>query len=85
MYVAPEARGRGIGRALLQAAVDHARTREGLHRIGLAVTTTNAPARGLYRAFGFAGYGVEPDAYRIDGRSYDSELMTLALEDVPAA
>lgn len=81
MYVAPEARGQGIGRALLDALVAHARSIEGVHRLELGVTTTNAPARALYRAFGFVPYGVQPDAYRADGRSWDSELMTLALED----
>ncbi len=80
MYVVPEARGRGLGRALLQALVDHAHTLEGLHRLELGVTTTNTAARGLYAAFGFVPYGVQPDAYRSGGRSWDTELMTMALE-----
>jgi ribosomal protein S18 acetylase RimI-like enzyme len=83
MYVAPEARGRGMGRALLEAVVAHARSIEGVHRLDLGVTTTNTAARELYRAFGFVSYGIQPDAYRADGQSYDTELMTLALEDVP--
>lgn len=81
MYVVPEARGRGVGRAVLRALVDHARTLDGVHRLELGVETTNTPARALYLAAGFTPYGVQPDAYRADGRSYDSELMTLALED----
>ncbi|HST59189.1 MAG TPA: GNAT family N-acetyltransferase [Longimicrobium sp.] len=80
MYVVPEARGRGLGRALLAALVDHARGLEGLHRLELGVTTTNTAARGLYVAFGFIPYGVQPDAYRSDGRSWDTELMTMALD-----
>jgi RimJ/RimL family protein N-acetyltransferase len=80
MYVAPEARGRGVGRALLEAIVAHARTVEGLHRLELGVETTNAAARALYLAFGFTPYGVQPDAYRLDGTSWDSELMTLDLD-----
>jgi ribosomal protein S18 acetylase RimI-like enzyme len=82
MYVAPEARGHGLGRALLQALADHARTLDGVHRLELGVTTTNTPARELYRAFGFVTYGIQPDAYRADGVSWDSELMTLALESI---
>ncbi|HYW10592.1 MAG TPA: GNAT family N-acetyltransferase [Longimicrobium sp.] len=80
MYVVPEARGRGMGRALLGALVDHARTLEGLHRLELGVTTTNTAARGLYVAFGFVPYGVQPDSYRAGGQSWDTELMTMALE-----
>lgn len=79
MYVVPEARGRGLGRALLHALVDHARTLEGLHRLELGVTTTNTAARGLYAACGFAPYGVHPDSHRADGQSWDTELMTMAL------
>lgn len=83
MYVAPEARGRGVGRALLQAIVDHARTIDGLDRLELGVESTNVPARALYRAFGFVAYGVQPDAYRADGQSWDSELMSMSLADAP--
>lgn len=80
MYVVPEARGRGLGRALLQALVEHARTMEGLGRLELGVTTTNTAARGLYHAFGFTTYGVQPDSHRADGQSWDTELMTMPLE-----
>ena len=30
-------------------------------------------------AFGFVTYGIEPDAYKLDGRYWDSEMMTLDL------
>ena len=83
MYVAPEARGRGVGRAILQALADHARTLEGVERLDLGVTVSNAAARGLYAAFGFVTWGVQPDAYRADGRSWDSEMMTMALGNAP--
>lgn len=83
MYVAPEARGRGVGRALLRMIVDHARTVQGLDRLELGVETTNAPARALYRALGFVPYGVQPDAYRDAGQSWDAELMSMAIGDAP--
>jgi ribosomal protein S18 acetylase RimI-like enzyme len=83
MYVAPEARGRGLGRALLRALADHARTLEGVERLDLGVTVPNAAARGLYAAFGFVTWGVQPDAYRSEGRAWDTEMMTMALEDAP--
>lgn len=82
MYVVPEARGRGLGHALLAALVEHARTLDGVERLELGVEAANTSARALYHAFGFATYGVHPDAYRADGRSFDAELMTMALTGI---
>jgi ribosomal protein S18 acetylase RimI-like enzyme len=79
MYVAPEARGRGVGRALLQALVEHARTMEGVDRLDLSLEATNTAARELYRAFGFVTWGVQPDAYRAGGQSWDAEMMWMAI------
>jgi ribosomal protein S18 acetylase RimI-like enzyme len=78
MYVAPEARGRGVGRALVSAIIEHARSL-GMERLVLGVETTNQPARALYHALGFVTYGIEPQAYRLDDEYWDSELMTLTL------
>jgi ribosomal protein S18 acetylase RimI-like enzyme len=50
--VEPFARGRGVGRALLDAAESLARAR-GLHSLSLMVTEDNAPARALYDHAGF--------------------------------
>jgi RimJ/RimL family protein N-acetyltransferase len=56
MMVAREYRGRGVGRALLVAAVDWASAR-GLHKVSLGVFPHNVPALTLYRAFGFVEEG----------------------------
>ena len=78
LYVAPEARGRGVGHALVSVVIQHARSL-GMERLVLGVETTNLPARALYHALGFVTYGIEPRAYRLNGEYWDSELMTLAL------
>ncbi|HZX68945.1 MAG TPA: GNAT family N-acetyltransferase [Candidatus Elarobacter sp.] len=52
MAVEPAARGRGVGRALLDAAEAHARA-EGLPHMSLMVTDENAPARALYDGAGY--------------------------------
>jgi GNAT superfamily N-acetyltransferase len=49
VFVAPDRRRRGVARALLREAIDHAR-RERLRRVLLR---TSEPARGLYASEGF--------------------------------
>jgi ribosomal protein S18 acetylase RimI-like enzyme len=78
VYVAPEVRGKGVARQLMEAAIARARSEwAGLRQIHLAVVATNAPARRLYRRLGFEVYGVEPAALHVDGRDLDEELMVL--------
>jgi GNAT superfamily N-acetyltransferase len=52
LYVVPERRGRGLGRALLEAAMDHARER-GAARIDLNTSVGDVAARALYESVGF--------------------------------
>lgn len=81
VYVAPEGRGRGLGRALLTATIALARAQPDLEQIALAVVTENAAALALYRALGFVEYGIERRALRVGGRYYDEALLTLQLHD----
>lgn len=81
MYVAPEARGRGVGRALMEALIAHARTLDGVERLTLGVEGGNESARALYQSLGFVTYGNEPQAYALDGQYWDSELMSLDLRE----
>jgi ribosomal protein S18 acetylase RimI-like enzyme len=83
MYTAPEVRGRGVGKALLDAAIARVRAADGIEQILLAVTTQNTPARRLYAARGFQTYGVERHALKVGDRYYDEELMVLWLNGVP--
>jgi ribosomal protein S18 acetylase RimI-like enzyme len=52
LFVAPEARRGGLGRALVAEAIERARAR-GCRRIELDTAETNAAARALYGAMGF--------------------------------
>jgi RimJ/RimL family protein N-acetyltransferase len=79
MYVAPEARGRGAGRALLEAAVAQARAWPGVEQVQLGVNAANGPARALYRVAGFEVFGVERRALRVGDRYVDEEHMVLNL------
>lgn len=86
MYVAPEARGRGIGRALVRETLARARACPGLEQLHLTVVTANTAARSLYRSIGFVEYGVEPRTLKLDdGRYLDEALMWLRLAVGPGA
>jgi RimJ/RimL family protein N-acetyltransferase len=81
MYVDPEWNGKGIGRALLERVIEHAREQLGLRQLHLTVTRGN-PAQGLYERMGFRGYGLEPRALHVgDGDYRDEVLMVLDLLD----
>lgn len=79
MYVAAEARGQGVGTALMGELVELAPTLDYLEEIILAVTVGNVAARSIYRAAGFVPAYVEKRYLKIDGRYYDIEWMTLQL------
>lgn len=74
MAILPEARGRGGGRALLEAIVEHARC-SGAHKLELEVWPDNAPAIGLYASAGFEIEGYRRDHYRRRDGSLRSALL----------
>ena len=78
MYVAPESRGRGQGRALVERVLVLARQWR-VSDVALAVTVGNGAARALYASIGFVSYGVESRGLRVDTRYYDVELMNLRI------
>lgn len=78
MYVQPEAAGRGIGRALVQALLDEARA-DGLELVVLTVTEGNGSAAQLYERCGFRSFGVEPRAIKVGGRPFGKNHMYLLL------
>lgn len=79
MYVAPEARGRGYGRALVETAIERARAMAGLEQVYLAVVTTNTAARSLYLSAGFEVYGIVRRALKLGETYLDEEAMVLWL------
>jgi ribosomal protein S18 acetylase RimI-like enzyme len=83
MYVAAEARGRGVGRALVEAAVARARAWPGLAQIVLGVAAHNTAARRLYRSLGFEVFALERRALRLSDRDVDEEHLVLYLDGGP--
>jgi ribosomal protein S18 acetylase RimI-like enzyme len=78
VYVSPESRGKGAGKALMLELIRRAREIEGLEQITL-VASAKLPAQKLYEAVGFQSYGVEPHSLKIGNDYVDDVLMVLWL------
>lgn len=79
VFTRPPFRRRGLGRAVVQAALAHA-SASGARRVNLLVYVPNEPALALYRSLGFVECGVEPEAIRLQEQGHDGVHMTLAME-----
>lgn len=80
MYVAPEVRGQGAGKALMVEAISRAKDFEGVEQIHLQVISQNASAKKLYQSLGFETYGVEPRGLKEGEQYFDEDLMILFLK-----
>ena len=79
MMVARDWRGRGVGAALVAAAIDWGRE-HGLHKLTLSVFPHNEAAIGLYRKFGFVEEGRRvKQMRRANGELWDLIEMGLQL------
>ena len=76
LMVAVGHRRRGIGRALLERAVEWARE-VGVEKLELHVFPHNEPAIRLYEQFGFEREGLRRRHYQRDGELLDAVLMAL--------
>jgi RimJ/RimL family protein N-acetyltransferase len=81
MAIVADRRGRGHGRAMLEAAIAYARD-EGMHKLELEVWPDNERAIALYASCGFETEGIRRDHYRRrDGTLRSSQIMALLLSD----
>lgn len=79
VYLAPEARGRGIGRTLMQALIDRARVMGLRHLVGAIGDSANTASIALHKAAGFREAGVwRETGWKFD-RWIDVVLMQLDL------
>jgi putative acetyltransferase len=77
LMVAKDARGRGVGRALLAAAVEWAGD-SGIRKLELHVFPWNEPAIKLYERFGFEQEGYRKAHYRRSGEDGDVDAILMA-------
>ncbi len=74
--VHPQYHRQGVGRALLQAMLEHARSESAI-RMFLEVRVSNAAARALYRAHGFEEVGLRKGYYPLASGREDAVVLRL--------
>lgn len=74
IMLAPEARGKGLGRALMQVVEDHARAQK-VHSMIAGVSGSNPMGVPFHAAIGYANVGVVPQAGRKFDQWHDLVLM----------
>lgn len=81
MFVQRQWRGRGLGSALIEAAIAWARS-AGAHKVALQLWPHNRPALALYRKFGFEQEGRLHRHYRRrNGELWDALVMGLVIDE----
>jgi RimJ/RimL family protein N-acetyltransferase len=81
MYVKAEARRKGAGLLLMQAAIAAASARPNLRQLRLTVTEGNDAAIRLYQSVGFVAWGTEPMAIHTSTGYKAKVHMALVLND----
>jgi RimJ/RimL family protein N-acetyltransferase len=82
MVVSAQARGRGTGRAIVEAILADMRATPGVLTARLTVTDGNAVAERLYARCGFVRIGVEPMAVRV-GETFVAKATMWRRLDAP--
>ncbi len=67
LYVAQHSRGQGLGKELVLAVLDYAKSRDGTKVVQLTFTEGNNQAQTLYESCGFKRFGTEPLALLMNG------------------
>ena len=78
-FLAPYARGKGLGRMLVRAVEDHARA-QGYHFLNLDVRETQAAAIALFEKLGYTRWGTHPAYARVAGRTIGGFYYCKALK-----
>jgi len=80
VYTAPEARGHGLSRSLIDTAIDLCRSAGSLRQVHISVNADNASALHIYQAAGFVPWGREPRAIGLPDRFDDEIHLALMLD-----
>ncbi len=75
VYVAPQARGHGVGTRVVSHALNYASETLGVKQVNLGVNTRNTAAIELYKKLGFVQYGLERGFLLVGGVLHDEYQM----------
>jgi len=79
IYVMPEYRDKGVGKALMQVLFDQL-AKKGVQQVRLFVETQNEDAINLYKSLGFKTVGLCEKYFNLDGVYYDQYMMSKELK-----
>jgi L-amino acid N-acyltransferase YncA len=79
IYLAPQAQGRGLGRALLLALIDACRNAGAQEMLAVIGDSDNAASIGLHKALGFEDAGLLSNVGVKFGRTLDVVILQLSL------
>lgn len=77
MYVTPQVRRHGVGKQLMNAAIEKAKEIGGVEQVYLTVSSNNIAAKNLYESIGFKMIGSDPRAMKIGNTYIGEDLMAL--------
>lgn len=83
IMVDKQARGRGVGRALMRAAIAWARKSPLVQKIGLNVFADNERAVALYESLGFQREGHRQREYKMPDGTFRDDLLLYLFTDQP--
>lgn len=79
VYVSTSYRKAGIGKKLVEAAINKSKSIEGIEQLYLTVSSSNIGAKNLYQLLGFKTFGIDQKALKVKETYYDEELMVIYL------
>lgn len=85
VFIKQNYRGKCIAHTVLTRLIDTACQQTDISQIQLTVASENKAAVSLYQRLGFRQYGIEVDALRVNGKSYDELLMVYTTTETSQA
>lgn len=82
VYIRKESRGKGYGKALIEAMKRYVFSDLGFHRLSLYVLSNNLEAKRMYEQVGFKEEGVMRDARLFQGDYLSLHLMSVLAAEV---
>jgi ribosomal protein S18 acetylase RimI-like enzyme len=76
VYVAPEMRGKGVARRMIEAAIEEAKAC-GIELLLISANSSHPATIGLYKSLGFEPYGIEKHILKLANGSYVDDVLMM--------